>query len=384
MSETNQTRTADELLSLLIRQAREHAIILLDPRGTVVGWLGGSELVFGYTSAEMVGQSIFRLFTPEDLQRGLADHELEVARRNGAAEDDRWMVRKDGSRVWANGVVVSLRDESGRVVGFGKTLRDRTDVRAQVEALENRVAALQKADERKNIFLGTLAHELRNPLAPLVNAVQLLRLRRPDDPDLTYPVMLIERQVEFLRRLVDDLLDVTRIGAGKIELKKERVRLGELLARVVESCRARAEERRHQMELILPAGAIVVEADPSRLQQVFLNLVTNAVKYTPEGGRVWVKATMEGREAVVDVEDTGLGISPEMLPKIFDLFTQEEESRYRSEGGLGIGLSLVKSLVTLHGGTVQVRSGGKGKGSQFTVRLPLAADEGAAGGGPEG
>jgi PAS domain S-box-containing protein len=382
MSETNQTRTADELLSLLIRQAREHAIILLDPRGTVVGWLGGSELVFGYTSAEMVGQSIFRLFTPEDLQRGLADHELEVARRNGAAEDDRWMVRKDGSRVWANGVVVSLRDESGRVVGFGKTLRDRTDVRAQVEALENRVAALQKADERKNIFLGTLAHELRNPLAPLVNAVQLLRLRRPDDPDLTYPVMLIERQVEFLRRLVDDLLDVTRIGAGKIELKKERVRLGELLARVVESCRARAEERRHQMELILPAGAIVVEADPSRLQQVFLNLVTNAVKYTPEGGRVWVKATMEGREAVVDVEDTGLGISPEMLPKIFDLFTQEEESRYRSEGGLGIGLSLVKSLVTLHGGTVQVRSGGKGKGSQFTVRLPLAADVGAAGGGP--
>jgi PAS domain S-box-containing protein len=376
MSDPQQSKQPDELLALLLRQAKEHALILLDPRGTVVGWLGGAEQVFDYTAAEMVGQPVSRLFTPDDLQRGLADHELEVARHNGAAEDDRWMLRKDGSRVWVNGVVVALRDDSGQVVGFGKTLRDRTDVRAQIDALENRVAALLKADERKNVFLGTLAHELRNPLAPLVNAVQLLRLRRPGDPDLAYSVQLIERQVEFLRRLVDDLLDVTRIGAGKIELKKEPVSLGEVLRRVMESCRPRAEERRQHVELILPTGAIVVEGDRARLQQVFVNLVTNAVKYTPEGGRVWVKATVEGKEAAVDVEDTGMGISAEVLPKIFDLFTQEEESRYRSEGGLGIGLALVKSLVTLHGGTVQVRSGGKGKGSQFTVRLPLAPGAG--------
>ncbi len=375
---------ADDLLRLFLKQSKDHALILLDATGTVVSWFPGAERVFGYTAAEMVGQPITRLFVPEDLARGLSAHELEIARRDGSAEDDRWMLRKNGSRFWANGVVLALRDESGHVVGFGKTLRDRTDVRAQIDALENRVNALLKADERKTLFLGTLAHELRNPLAPLANAVKLLRLTRPDDPDLTYPVKLIERQVEFLRRMVDDLLDVTRIGAGKVELKKRKVSLGDLLGRVVEACRASCDERRHRLELLLPSGEIPVEVDPDRMQQVFVNLLNNAIKYTPEGGQIWVKATVEGAEAVVGVEDTGVGISPEMLPRIFDLFTQEEESRYRSDGGLGIGLSLVKSLVTLHGGSVQVRSEGKGKGSEFTVRLPLPPDQPTAAREPRG
>jgi PAS domain S-box-containing protein len=380
---TPASHDTDELLRLFIRQSKDHALILLDASGTVVAWYPGAERVFGYTAAEMVGQSITRLFVPEDLARGLSAHELEVARRDGSAEDDRWMLRKNGSRFWANGVVLALRDESGEVVGFGKTLRDRTDLRAQVETLENRVNALLKADERKTLFLGTLAHELRNPLAPLANAVRLLRLTRADDPDLNYPVKLIERQVEFLRRMVDDLLDVTRIGAGKVELKKRKLLLRELLGRVFESCRAACEERRHRLELILPSGEIPVEADPDRMHQVFVNLVNNAIKYTPEGGRIWVKATIEGAEAVVGVEDTGVGISAEMLPRIFDLFTQEEDSRYRADGGLGIGLSLVKSLVTLHGGSVQVRSEGKGKGSEFSVRLPLSSDQPEAGTGRE-
>jgi two-component system CheB/CheR fusion protein len=374
VAETPQRQQKEELIGLFLQQNKDHALILLDAQGLVVAWFPGAERVFGYASAEMTGQPVTHLFTPEDLGRGLAAHELEVARRDGAAEDDRWMLRKDGSRFWANGVLLALRDGSGRVVGFAKSLRDRTDVRAQIETLENRVAALQKADERKTLLLGTVAHELRNPLAPLGNAVKLLQLARPNDPDLAYPVNLIERQVAFLKRMVDDMLDVARVGAGKVELKKERLLLGEVLAQVVEGWRPRAEERRQRLELILPGGALPVEADPDRLRQVFTNLINNAVKYTPEGGRVWVKATAEGSQAVVGVEDNGVGIAPEMLPKIFELFTQEEESRYRSEGGLGIGLSLVKSLVTLHGGSVQVRSEGRGKGSEFTVRLPLAAD----------
>jgi two-component system CheB/CheR fusion protein len=380
---TPESHRTEELLRLFLRQGKDHALILLDANGSVVAWYPGAERVFGYTAAEMVGQPITRLFTPEDMTRGLSAHELEVARRDGSAEDDRWMLRKNGSRFWANGVVLALRDQSGEVVGFGKTLRDRTDLRAQFETLENRVNALLKADERKTLFLGTLAHELRNPLAPLANAVRLLRLTRPDDPDLAYPVKLIERQVEFLRRMVDDLLDVTRIGAGKVELKKRKLLLRELLGRVVDSCRTACEERGHRLELILPSGEIPVEVDPDRMHQVFVNLVNNAIKYTPEGGRIWVKATVEGAEAVVGVEDTGVGISAEMLPRIFDLFTQEEDSRYRADGGLGIGLSLVKSLVTLHGGTVQVRSEGKGKGSEFTVRLPLSSDQPEAATGPE-
>jgi two-component system CheB/CheR fusion protein len=380
MAHPPESAQAEQLLRLLPRQSKAHAVILLDTAGRVVEWSAGAEEIFGYATAEMIGQTITGLFAPEDVSRGLHDHELGVARADGAAEDDRWMVRKDGSRFWASGVMAALRDEDGQLVGFGKVLRDRTDLRGQVEALENRVAALLQADQRKNLFLGTLAHELRNPLAPLVNAVQLLRLARPDDPDLAYPVKLIDRQVEFLRRLVDDLLDVTRIGAGKIELKKEPLQLGETLRRVTEACQPRAEERRQRLELLLPAGAIPLEADPARLQQIFMNLVINAIKYTPEEGRIWVKATVEGGEAVVGVEDTGLGIAPEMLPRLFELFTQEESSRYRSEGGLGIGLSLVKSLVTLHGGSVQVRSDGKGKGSEFTVRLPLPRAVDRAGG----
>jgi two-component system CheB/CheR fusion protein len=376
MAETTHAGRAEQLAGLFLQQGKDHALILLDPQGSVVAWYPGAERAFGYAAAEMLGQSLSRLFTPEDLARGLADHEFEVTRRDGSAEDDRWMVRKDGSRFWASGVVLALRDDSGQIVGFGKSLRDRTDVRAQIEALENRIVALLKADERKTLFLGTVAHELRNPLAPLKNAVQLLRLARPGDPDLAYPVSLVERQVEFLRRMVDDLMDVTRIGAGKVELKKGRVLLGELLTQVVEGFRPRAEERRQRLELLLPKGAIPLEADPDRLRQVFVNLLNNAVKYTPDGGRVWVKATVEAAEAVVGVEDTGVGIAPETLPRIFDLFTQEEESRYRSEGGLGIGLSLVKGLVTLHGGSVQVRSEGRGKGSEFTVRLPLSPEPG--------
>jgi two-component system CheB/CheR fusion protein len=371
MTEMPYTQQTKALLHLLLEQSKDHALILTDAAGLVVGWFPGAEQVFGYTPPEMIGQPVLRLFTPEDRERGLADHELEIARRDGRSEEDRWMLRKDGNRVWTSGIVMALRDKGGALCGFGKVLRDRTDVRGQVESLENRLSALLKADERKNIFLGTLAHELRNPLAPLVNALQLMRLTRPADPDLVYPVKLIERQVEFLRRMVDDLLDLTRIGAGKIELQKARVDLNEALRRAAEACRPRAEERRQAFHVLLPPTPIPVEADPARLQQVFVNLLTNAVKYTPEAGTVWLKSTVEGNEAVARVEDTGVGIAEAMLPRIFDLFTQEEESRYRSDGGLGIGLSLVKSLVTLHGGTVQVRSEGRDKGSEFTVRLPL-------------
>lgn len=372
----------EELLRLLLEQDKDHALLLLDAGGRIVGWLAGAEYIFGYRAEEMIGQPVTRLFTPEDVQRGLAEHELEVARKNGRAEDDRWQVRKDGNRIWASGAVIALRDFAGEVVGFGKILRDRTDVKGQIEALENRVEALENADQRKNLFLGTLAHELRNPLAPLVNALHLIRLAGPIHENLAYPIKLIERQVDFIRRLVDDLLDITRIEAGKVQLQVGPVRLQEVLNRAVETCRPKAEERRQDLLVLLPPAPIHLDADSDRLYQVVVNLLNNAVKYTPEGGRIWLKATIEGDEAVVRVEDTGVGIDAEMLPRIFDLFTQEESSRSSSEGGLGLGLTLVKELVTLQGGTVQVRSEGRGKGSEFTVRLPLQQRAGPGGSEP--
>jgi signal transduction histidine kinase len=174
-----------------------------------------------------------------------------------------------------------------------------------------------------------------------------------------------------LQRLVDDMLDLSRVGAGKIELQRRVVSLNEILRSAVESTRSAVAAQRHTLDLLLPDGDVFVEGDPDRLHQVFVNLINNAVKYTPAGGRIWVKGTAEPGEAVARVEDSGVGIPHEMLPRIFDLFTQTESTRGMSQGGLGIGLALVKNLVSLHGGSVQAKSDGPGKGSEFTVRLPL-------------
>ena len=356
----------DELLRLLLLQGEDHAVILLDTYGTVVAWYGGAEHIFGYDANEIVGQPLARLFTLEDRERGAQEHELVVARADGRAEGDRWHVRKDGTRIWISGVVVPLRNAAQEIVGFGKVLRDRTDIKAQIDALAN-VAA------RQRILLGTLAHELRGPLGPIGNAAQIIRMKTGDA--LTTPVGMIERQVGYIRRLVDDLMEVTRAGAGKSRLQLERAHLEDILTRAADACRPLAEARRQDFRVLLLPAPTAVRADVDRLHQVVENLLTNAIKYTPKGGQVWLKATVEGNEAVFRVEDNGVGIAPEVLPRIFDLFTQEETSLEHSQGGLGLGLSVVKELVTRHEGTVQVRSKGRGKGSEFTVRLPLLRDD---------
>ena len=359
------------LLRLLTEQSTEHAVVVLDLAGRIAWASPGAEFIFGYESGTMGGRHGSELFVAEDLERGLAGHEMEVATRNGIAEDDRWQRRADGSRFWAIGALVALRDESGRPEAFAKVLRDRTDLKEQIEALRNHAAALEQAARRKDAFLSTLSHELRNPLAPLTNAMQLIRMASQPGSDIDYPLRVIERQTELLRRLVDDLLDISRIGAGKIELERRNVVIQDVLRESVEDVRPLTEERRHALEVILPPEPIALAADPARLRQVFVNLLTNAAKYTAAGGRISVQATVEGLELVVKVADDGVGIPHEMLPRIFDLFTQVEASRPLSRGGLGIGLALVKDLVAAHGGSVQVRSEGSGKGSEFTVRLPL-------------
>jgi PAS domain S-box-containing protein len=364
--------SVEQLLILLAEQSRDLAVVLLDPEARIRWWNPGAEHVFGIPGREAIGSHASRLFTPEDVEMGLADHEIAVAKANGASENDRWMSRFDGSRFWATGILVALRDKHGKLVGFGKVLRNRTDLKEQLESLRQQADAAQTANRRKEIFLYTLSHELRNPLAPLLHAVQIIRMIGSEIPELDASLKIIDRQVESLERLVGDLLDLSRIGAGKVEIKKETVAMHEIIGRAVETARPAIRERHHHVEVLLPPGIIWVEADPSRLEQIFLNLLHNAAKYTPEGGRITIKATIEGREAAVRIEDTGIGIPHDMLPRIFELFTQVEASRPRSQGGLGIGLSLVKELVTLHGGSVQVRSDGPGKGSEFTVRLPLA------------
>ena len=239
------------------------------------------------------------------------------------------------------------------------------------EGLTELYEKTQEHDRRKNEFLALLGHELRNPLAPLPHAIEVIQEFGPVDPNLQWATDLIDRQVRFMTRMVDDLLDVSRITSGKIILQKEQVELALVVVRAIEATRPLIDSRQHQLHVALPTDPLVVEADPIRLQQVVMNLLNNAAKYTDKGGKIWLSAAKEGKEVVLRVQDTGTGIADEMLPKIFDLFTQESRSLDRAQGGLGIGLTLVRKLIEMHGGSIQAFSDGKGQGSVFCVRLPL-------------
>jgi signal transduction histidine kinase len=238
-------------------------------------------------------------------------------------------------------------------------------------------ALLAETDRRKDEFLAMLAHELRNPLAPAAAAVEFMRQRGLGHPDLEAACAVVERQVQHLARLVDDLLDVARIMRGKIQLRPEPVKLSTVLARAIETSKPLVEARRHQLHVAVPLEPLDLEADPTRLSQVFGNLLNNAAKFTEEGGQVWLHAERldepgQPPAALVRVRDTGIGIAPEVVPRVFDLFAQADSSLDRSSGGLGIGLTLVRRLVELHGGSVTAASPGLGQGSEFIVRLPLA------------
>ncbi|MCE9566344.1 MAG: PAS domain S-box protein [Planctomycetes bacterium] len=260
-----------------------------------------------------------------------------------------------------------LWDRDGRIVYWFGTNTDVSEIKSMEEALRD-------ADRRKDEFLATLAHELRNPLAPIRNALQILKMPRADAAMVGRSRDMMERQVEHLVRLVDDLLDVSRVMRGKIDLRRERVELAAVVARAVETVQPLVDAQGHQLSVRLPADSLPVDADPVRLAQVVGNLLTNAAKYTEPNGRIWLAAAgREGGEAVLSVRDSGIGIAPELLPHVFDLFVQADHATDRSQGGLGIGLTLVKNLVGMHGGTVEARSAGLGHGCEFEVRLPLAA-----------
>jgi signal transduction histidine kinase len=272
------------------------------------------------------------------------------------------------------GVLAASREPSRRTFNPADlTMAEALAARAAI-ALDNArlYKEVENADRQKNEFLSMLAHELRNPLAPIRNALTFLRMSGDNDPDVIWARELIDRQVTHLVRLVDDLLDVSRITRGKIRIELAGVDLAVVVAGAVETSRPLIEAQSHRLEVTLPPEPLWINADQARLSQVLSNLLNNSAKYTPEGGLISISAAREGEEATVRVCDNGMGIPAEMLAKVFDLFTQVDRSLDRSQGGLGIGLTLVQRLVELHGGRVEVASGGPGRGSEFTVRLPLA------------
>jgi PAS domain S-box-containing protein len=357
-------RQSEERFRLLVGSVKDYAIFMLDTDGHITSWNAGAERSKGYTANEIIGQHFSVFYPPDARAVDWPSHELRVARAEGRYEEEGWRVRKDGARFWASVVITPVYDRTGELRGYAKVTRDLTQRR--------HVEELQEASRQMSEFIAMLAHELRNPLAPIRNALQVMGLRRLGDPQLEWCRGVLDRQVSHLGRLVDDLLDVNRITSGKILLKLESVDLTSVLERAIESSTPLLQQRRHRLEIDLPTPLIVC-ADATRLSQVFLNLLNNAAKYTPEGGVVRIEAAAEGTHAVVRVRDNGVGISADLLPKIFDLFVQGSRTLDRSEGGLGIGLTLVREIVGLHGGAVSVASPGQGQGSEFIVRLALDA-----------
>jgi PAS domain S-box-containing protein len=363
---------AEWLFLNLVENVQEYAIFAMNSEGHIVHWNKGATHITGYEEAEVLGSTLDRIFTPEDCEAGAPAQELKAAAELGHASDERWHVRKDGSRFWAIGIVVPIKDESGKLLGFGKFLRDRSDLKQLQEKLQLQNEALQRHDEGRKRFLATLAHELRNPLSVLSTSTRVLRQHCDATPAITAEFERIDRQLTHVRRLVDDLNDLSRAYREKFQLEKKRVDLRAIARQALESVGALMSDREHETSILLPEVPAEVLGDPTRLNQVFVNLLTNAARYTPAGGRIGLTLQVEGTEAVVRINDTGIGIPPEQLANIFELFTQVHTDYSEARAGLGIGLSLTREIVASHGGSIQAVSQGAGKGSQFIVRLPLA------------
>jgi PAS domain S-box-containing protein len=353
-------RERAERLNLMVQSITDYAIFSLDIAGVITSWNPAAEQVFGYAGAEIIGQSFAVLFTPEDLEAGAPEAELGRAAKTGTSDDIRWHVRKDGRRIFVNGKVTSIRDE-GLLLGFTKIAHDVTERKL----LEER---LTESNRRKDEFLAMLGHELRNPLNAINAAVQLIG--RSSTEEVGWASDAVKRQVKHLSHLLDDLLDAARVTQGKIQLRREVFDATAAITRATETVRSVVEGHRHELNVTFEPCSMWVDADPTRLEQIVVNLLTNAAKYTPEGGRICLTAGCEGREVVIRVKDTGIGIPSEVLPHVFDLFRQAERSLDRSEGGLGIGFSLVKALAEMHGGSVTVASEGRGRAVSSRLDCP--------------
>jgi PAS domain S-box-containing protein len=320
--------------------------------------------IIGYSRAQLLERGMQDVTHPDDLPGNLELLKRLIAEGTPFEVEKRY-VRPDGSSVWVHNSVSLIRDAAGTPQSVIAVTIDITE-RRKVEA------ALIEAAQRKDQFLAMLAHELRNPLAPIRNAAQVLKVVGGGDSKHEWAREVIERQVQHLTRLVDDLLDVSRITSGKVVLRRESIDVATIVNRAIETTRPLIDGRHHALAVTLPSAPLRVEGDLTRLVQVVANLLNNAAKYTDEGGRLALSVTREQDDVVITVSDNGVGVSADLLPHIFDLFTQADRSLDRSQGGLGVGLTLVRQLVEMHGGSVEARSAGPRCGSEFIVRLPVS------------
>lgn len=356
-------RMSEERFRLLVEGVKDYAIFMLDPGGHVVSWNLGAQKNKGYEASEIIGQHFSRFYPPEVAATGWPGQALRNALRDGRFEDEGWRIRKDGSRFWASVVITALHDATGRHRGFAKVTRDLTERR--------RVTALEDEGRRVTNFLAMLGHELRNPLAPISNALELLKREKSESAALVHTRDIIGRQLRQMTRLVDDLLDVGRITSGKIQLENKPVRLRDAIAEAIEAVRPLIDGKSQTLHLQVQEADPWIAGDSARVIQIVSNLVHNAAKFTGNGGNIHVSLSRTAADADISVRDDGPGIPPQDLQRIFDLFVQGEQNLARTQGGLGLGLSLVQQLTTLHGGRVSAFSTGRpGEGSEFVVQFP--------------
>jgi PAS domain S-box-containing protein len=372
--DTSRVRLSEERLAITLKSIGD-AVIATDPEGRIVTINTVAEALTGWSSADAHGQSLDQVF------RIVSEHthsavESPVARvlREGrvvGVGNHALLVARDGTQTPIEDSAAPIRDASGNVVGVVLAFRD--------ASAERQVArTLLEADQKKDEFIAVLAHELRNPLAPILQAVQIARSPRVRTEQLRWSLDVIERQGRTMGRLLDDLLDVTRITRGTVQVEKSRVVLADVINGAVETSRPAIEERKQSLVLNLPSEPVTVEVDRLRISQVIANLLTNAAKYTDPRGVIRLTASWQGKELTLSVSDTGVGIDPQALPRVFDMFVQVKGALHRVEGGLGIGLAVTKKLVELHGGTIEARSEGLGRGSEFVVRMPCVVASSAS------
>jgi PAS domain S-box-containing protein len=386
-------RQSTEIFQLLVSAVRDYAIFMLDPNGNIATWNRGAERIKGYKPDEIIGSHFSRFYTEEDKANRKPQRELEIAREQGSVEDEGWRVRKDGTRFWANVVITAVFDRTGELRGFAKVTRDITERKEAEETrralLEQREARLQAEEERrraedsyrvsqeanraKDEFLMTLSHELRTPMTAILGWSRMLPSISPNDPMFHEAVMSIASGAQLQARLIDDILDVSRIVSGKLRLAPETIEVSRVIMNAAEAVNATATAKEITVTMSLPPTLGLIVADPTRIQQVIWNLLNNALKFTPRGGKVDVSARRTASHVQVSVTDSGEGIDPQFLPHIFEPFRQAESPQTRVHGGLGLGLSIVRYIAEAHGGTVSAESKGRGHGSTFTVTLPVRA-----------
>jgi PAS domain S-box-containing protein len=483
-------RRTDDIYRKAIEDVRDYAIFMTDPEGFVTNWNVGAQHILGYTEEEILGRNAARFFTPEDRAKLVHEKELQTAAERGRAEDERWHIRRDGSRFWASGVVTPVRDAAGKLIGFSKVMRDMTernklteerdrffalsmdmltivhldgrfqrvnpafqqvlgfseeellnmsifdlihpedyeasmngyqklatgepirfmenrlrckdatykwvawsyfplpedgvafgvgrdtsDVRRMHEVLRLRADELEDANRVKDEFLATMSHELRTPLTSILGWARLLDSDKLGEKDKRHAIHVIQRNAEAQSKLIEDLLDVSRIITGKLRIEFQPASFAAITESAINSARPALEAKQLQLEAAIDPCAGPIMGDPARLQQVVTNLLSNAIKFTPAGGRIGVYLHRPDASVRLEVTDTGIGIAAEHLPHIFERFRQVDSSNVRAHGGLGLGLAIVDYLVRQQGGIVTAESEGVGKGATFRVEFPLPSSE---------